>query len=174
MMLAATNLHKTVISNGLAFKIGRCFSSVTTGSNKIQLGGIYPPLTTPFNADESIAFDKLASNLTKYAEIPFAGYVVQGSNGEYPYLEKEERLQIVKFVKDFIKSSNKPLIAGSGCECKHISVHLFDLFLSKSPIFLAATNATIKLTEEMAHVGADAVMVVTPSYFKASMNVNLK
>lgn len=85
---------------------------------KLHLGGIYPPLTTPFNKDESIAFDKLAANLTKYSKIPFAGYVVQGSNGEYPYLEKDEKLEIVKFVKDFIKESNKPLIAGSGCECK--------------------------------------------------------
>lgn len=97
---------------------GRLYSASTTDGARIQLGGIYPPLTTPFNTDESIAFDKLEANLTKYGQIPFAGIVVQGSNGEYPYLEKEEKLQIVKFVKDFIKDSNKPLIAGSGCECK--------------------------------------------------------
>lgn len=36
---------------------------------------------------------------------------------------------------------------------------------------IKATKATIRLTEEMARAGADAVMVVTPSYFKASMNV---
>ncbi|XP_032783912.2 4-hydroxy-2-oxoglutarate aldolase, mitochondrial [Daphnia magna] len=124
-------------------------SAVIPDEKGIQLGGIYPPLTTPFNADETISFDKLADNLTQYARIPFAGYVVQGSNGEYPFLEKEEKLQIVKFVKDFIKESNKPLIAGSGCE---------------------STKATIRLTEEMAACGADAVMVVTPSYFKISMN----
>ena len=41
-----------------------------------------------------------------------------GSNGEFPYLEKEERLEIVKFVKQIVKESGKPLIAGSGCECK--------------------------------------------------------
>ena len=98
---------------------GRFYSTITDGSG-IQLGGIYPPLTTPFNADESIAFDQLEANLTKYAKIPFAGIVVQGSNGEYPYLEKEEKLQIVKFVKELIKDSKKPLIAGSGCECKQI------------------------------------------------------
>lgn len=34
-----------------------------------------------------------------------------------------------------------------------------------------ATKATVKLTEEMARSGADAVMVVTPSYFKNAMNV---
>lgn len=95
-------------------------TAVTSHGKGIQLGGIYPPLTTPFNVDETISFDKLAANLTQYAQIPFAGYVVQGSNGEYPFLEKEEKLEIVKFVKDFIKENNKPLIAGSGCECKYI------------------------------------------------------
>ena len=48
----------------------------------------------------------------------FLGYVVMGSNGEFPYLEKEERLEVVKFAKQVIKDSGKPLIAGSGCECK--------------------------------------------------------
>lgn len=99
----------------------RLFSSSSSDEKAIQLCGIYPPLTTPFNPDETIAFDKLADNLAKYVKIPFAGFVVQGSNGEYPYLEKEERLQIVKFVKDFIKGSNRPLIAGSGCECNACS-----------------------------------------------------
>lgn len=80
-------------------------------------------MTTPFRADESIAFDKLEENLSKYSKIPFAGYVVQGSNGEYPYLDDEERLQVVRFVKEFIKESGKPLIAGSSCECKECRPH---------------------------------------------------
>lgn len=93
---------------------------LTSSQRNIHLGGIYPPLTTPFNDNESIAFDKLAANLEKYAKIPFAGYVVQGSNGEYPYLDTEEKLEIVRFVKEFTKDSKKPLIAGSGCECKNL------------------------------------------------------
>nr|CAH0106125.1 unnamed protein product [Daphnia galeata] len=147
-MLAIGRAYPT-ISRSVSCSGLRLFSSGSNNGRQIQLGGIYPPLTTPFNVDETIAFDKLASNLTQYAQIPFAGYVVQGSNGEYPYLENEEKLQIVKFVKDFIKESNKPLIAGSGCE---------------------STKATVKLTEAMAACGADAVMVVTPAYFKISMN----
>ena len=116
-MLAIGRAYPT-ISRSVSCSGLRLFSSGSNNGRQIQLGGIYPPLTTPFNVDETIAFDKLASNLTQYAQIPFAGYVVQGSNGEYPYLEKEEKLQIVKFVKDFIKESKKPLIAGSGCECE--------------------------------------------------------
>lgn len=86
------------------------------GNKRVQLGGIYPPLTTPFQADESIAYDQLAANLDRYARIPFAGLVVLGSNGEYPFMERDEKLQVVKFVRDNVK--DKPVIAGSGCECK--------------------------------------------------------
>lgn len=89
-----------------------------------RLSGIYPPLTTPFHsADESIAFDQLEANLSRYARIPFAGYVVLGSNGEAPFLDRKEKLQIVKVVKEFLLqsgSNNKPLIAGAGCECTPI------------------------------------------------------
>jgi len=116
--------------------------------NAVELKGIYPPMVTPFLEDESIAYDQIAANLAKYAELPFSGYVVHGSNGEYPYLEAEEKIQIVKFVKDLTKDSGKPVIAGSGCE---------------------STKATIQLTEKMAHAGANAVMVVTPSYYKGQM-----
>ena len=45
-----------------------------------------------------------------------SGYVVQGSNGEYPFLTPAERVEVVKKVKSLIPS-NKLLIAGSGCEC---------------------------------------------------------
>ena len=45
------------------------------------------------------------------------GYVVQGSNGEYAYLTSEERVEMVRRVKNMVPP-NKLIIAGSGCECK--------------------------------------------------------
>ena len=45
------------------------------------------------------------------------GYVVQGSNGEYAYLTNEERVEMVRRVKNMVPP-NKLIIAGSGCECK--------------------------------------------------------
>lgn len=35
---------------------------------------------------------------------------------------------------------------------------------------LAATRDTIEMTKKMADVGADAVLVVTPCYYKSAMN----
>lgn len=54
-----------------------------------------------------------------------AGLVVQGSNGEYPYLTEEEQVEVVKTVRRSLPA-DKLLIAGSGCECRsqHVSVFI--------------------------------------------------
>jgi len=117
-------------------------------AQRLDLSGIYPPISTPFNQDESIAYDKLKSNLEIWDKIPFRGYVVQGSNGEYVYLSVEERVEMVKRVREIIPS-DKLIIAGSGCE---------------------STSHTIEMTQKMATAGADAALVITPFYFKNGMN----
>jgi len=47
----------------------------------------------------------------------WAGYVVQGSNGEFAYLTAEERVEMVKRVRQ-MAAHDKLVIAGAGCECK--------------------------------------------------------
>lgn len=41
----------------------------------IDLSGIYPPIATPFNADESIAWDKLEHNFSKWNQSPLKGRI---------------------------------------------------------------------------------------------------
>nr|XP_022336593.1 4-hydroxy-2-oxoglutarate aldolase, mitochondrial-like [Crassostrea virginica] len=120
-------------------------SSVTYS---VDVSGIFPPIATPFNKDESIAFDKLSENMHKWNKIPFAGYVVQGSNGEYVYQTVEERIQVVEHVAK-TAAPGKVILAGSGCE---------------------STRDTIEMTNQMADVGAHAALVVTPSYYKNGMH----
>jgi 4-hydroxy-2-oxoglutarate aldolase len=76
----------------------RSFATTSAAGKKFDLTGIYPPVTTPFNADETPAWDRLGENLTKYAvEAPqLRGYLVQGSNGEYCYMSAEERVEMVR------------------------------------------------------------------------------
>lgn len=50
-----------------------------------------------------------------------AGLVVQGSNGEYPYLTEEERVEVVKTVRRSLPA-DKLVMAGSGCECESACV----------------------------------------------------
>ncbi|CAF93436.1 unnamed protein product, partial [Tetraodon nigroviridis] len=118
------------------------------GSARVDLRGIYPPIATPFTPQEDVDFRKLEENLHKYAEIPFRGLVVQGSNGEYPFLTEEERVEVVKAVRRSLPA-DKLLMAGSGCE---------------------STRATVQLTEKMAAAGADVVLVVTPCFYKGKMS----
>ena len=124
-------------------------SMATTSTSKtMDISGVYPPITTPFNPDESIAWDELKNNLTKWNKVDtLRGYLVQGSNGEYCYLTNEERVEMIKRVKEYA-GPNKLVLAGSGME---------------------STKATVKMTNDMADAGADAAVVITPNYFKSRM-----
>ncbi|XP_056266121.1 4-hydroxy-2-oxoglutarate aldolase, mitochondrial isoform X1 [Pseudoliparis swirei] len=121
----------------------------STAGRRLDLSGIYPPIATPFTAEEDVDYQKLEGNLRQYARIPFRGLVVQGSNGEYPYLTEEERVEVVRAVRRSLPPG-KLLMAGSGCE---------------------STRATVRLTEKMAAAGADVVLVVTPCFYKGKMDV---
>lgn len=113
----------------------------------LSLAGVYPPLATPFDKNEDLAFDKLHENMMKLNKIPFRGCIVGGSNGEYTSLSSEERVEVVRRVKADLPAG-RVLMAGSSCE---------------------GTRQTIQLTKQMADAGADCVLVLPPSYFKSSM-----
>lgn len=66
---------------------------------KLDFAGVYPPITTPFNNDETIAWNKLEENLSKMNAMKLRGYLVQGSNGEYCYLSAEERVEMIRRVR---------------------------------------------------------------------------
>jgi 4-hydroxy-tetrahydrodipicolinate synthase len=69
-----------------------------------------------------------------------------GSNGEAPYLNREERRHVVETVVD--EANSKALvIAGTGS---------------------ISTWETIEFTKDAAEVGADAALIVTPFYFRHS------
>lgn len=115
--------------------------------NKLSLEGIFPPLTTPFENNE-IALTKFGDNIRKLNSTDLSGYVVLGSNGESCFLTREEKLSLIKEVKKQ-SSENKIIIAGTG---------------------LDSIKDTISLTNDAAKEGADAALIITPSFFKGRMN----
>ncbi len=117
--------------------------------SEINLAGIYPPISTPFTDRGEIAFDHLSANLSRWNELPLDGYVVGGSNGEFVSQSFEERVAVVKAVREEM-SSDHLLIAGAG---------------------MHSTRETVDLAQAMAAVGADAVLIVTPSYYKSKMDL---
>lgn len=117
--------------------------------SEINLAGIFPPISTPFADKGEIAFDHLRANISRWNEWPLDGYVVGGSNGEFVSQSFEERVAVVKAVREEMTPTHL-LIAGAG---KH------------------STQETMELTRAMTAVGADAVLIVTPSYYKSKMDL---
>ena len=111
-----------------------------------KLKGAYAPIPTPFFNDE-IAYPQLKDNLDKWAGTRLEGLVVCGSNGEFPLLDEEEKVELFRFVrKNF--PANRPVIAGTGCE---------------------SLKATVRLTQKAADAGAEAALILTPWYYKGGM-----
>ncbi len=112
-----------------------------------EIRGVIPPVITPFTESGEVDYAALVSNLARWNRMALAGYLILGSNSEFVYLSEEEKIRILEVTREHIPSG-KVLIAGTGCE---------------------ATQATITLTRRAADIGTDAVMVVTPSYYKPHM-----
>jgi len=112
----------------------------------VKIDGIMPPIPTPFAGDE-VAYDKLQENIARWNQTGLSGYVIYGSNGESAFLTREEKLKIAKTAKACI-APDKKMIVGTGCD---------------------SLKETIYLTNEVAALGADAALIVTPNYYKPLM-----
>jgi 4-hydroxy-2-oxoglutarate aldolase len=109
--------------------------------------GIYTPLVTPFTDTGSLDTRALASNVDHFVSTSLTGLVVLGSNGEAVFLDEDESDLAIGTVRERLPNG-RPLIAGTGRE---------------------STRGTIAASKRAATLGADAVMVRTPSFFKAQM-----
>ncbi len=112
-----------------------------------MIHGILPPLTTPFINGE-IAFNKFQENIQKLSSTGLSGFVVLGSNGETAYLTRDEKLALIRAAREVVPR-DKSLVAGTGVD---------------------SIKETIFLTNEAAKIGADAGLIITPSFFKGAMN----
>ena len=110
--------------------------------------GILPPLVTPFNRRGNIDIGLFRENVRRYVGIGLAGVLVAGSTGEAPYLTERERLRLVEAARDLVRPPEL-LLAGTGLE---------------------STNATLALSREAVARGADAVLLLTPCYYKVRMD----
>jgi 4-hydroxy-2-oxoglutarate aldolase len=113
----------------------------------INLRGLFPPIPTPFDKLGAIDTGALHSHLSFLGSFDLAGYVVLGSNGEAVHLSIEERSQLLKAARDRIPG-NRLLVAGTGCP---------------------STWQTIEVSKRAADIGADAVLVLPPHYYKGRM-----
>jgi len=107
---------------------------------------MFPPCATPFR-DEEVDFDGLRANVRRWMATGLRGLVMLGSNGEAPYIDPDELERVVAVARAEMPS-DRPLVVGAGRE---------------------STRQTLSACRIAARAGADAVLVLTPSAFRAQL-----
>jgi 4-hydroxy-2-oxoglutarate aldolase len=116
----------------------------------VDLRGILAPVVTPFRHDR-VDLGAFSANLARYGETALVGVVVLGSNGEAALLNDAESDAVLETARAALPPG-KTFVAGTGRE---------------------STPATIAACRRAADAGADAVLVRTPSFFKARMTAEV-
>ena len=111
------------------------------------LSGLLLPITTPFTASEDIDLTGLRSNLDRWNQAGITGYVVLGSTGERANLDEREFIQVIETARD-ATPSEMTFIAGAGQQ---------------------STRGTIGEIKAAANAGAQAVLVITPHYYRSAI-----
>jgi 4-hydroxy-2-oxoglutarate aldolase len=113
----------------------------------INLRGILLPITTPFSSSEELDTEGLARNLETWNDTGIAGYVILGSTGERVNLNESEYLRVIETARRAIPGKLS-FIVGAGQQ---------------------STLGTIKEIDRAAAAGAEAVLVITPSFYKSAI-----
>lgn len=103
-------------------------------------------LITPMKDDESVNYDKLEELIEEQIAGGTDAIIIVGTTGEGSTLTMEEHRHTIKMAVEFAKG-RIPVVAGTGSN---------------------DTKAAIQLTQEAEEDGADAALIVTPYYNKAT------
>jgi len=112
-----------------------------------NLKGILLPVTTPFTPDGELALDALRFNLSKWTSSGVTGYVLLGSTGERVHLDDREYLQTIESARASV-SGELAFIAGAGQQ---------------------SMVGTIREIKNAARAGAEAVLVITPYFYRTAI-----
>jgi 4-hydroxy-2-oxoglutarate aldolase len=112
-----------------------------------NLQGILLPFPTPFGADESVDHRALRSNIERWNETGVIGYVALGSTGERVHLNEREYLSVIETARLAVLEKFA-FIVGAGQQ---------------------STRGSIDEVRSAAAAGADAVLVITPHFYRGAM-----
>ena len=113
----------------------------------MDFNGILLPVTTPFTQDGELALDALRSNLSRWNKSGVIGYVLLGSTGERVHLDDREYLSTVESARAEVPD-DRAFIVGAGQQ---------------------STLGTINEIKKAARAGADAVLVITPYFYRSAI-----
>ena len=103
-------------------------------------------IVTPMYADGKVNYDKLGELIEFQIANHVDSIVITGTTGEASTLSEAEHVECIQYAVDKV-AKRIPVIAGTGSNC---------------------TETAIYLTSEAQKAGADAALVVTPYYNKAT------
>src|SRR6266446_5320561 len=113
----------------------------------INLSGILLPVTTTFTPNEDFDAEAFTANFIKWNDSGVIGYVVLGSTGERVNLDEREYLQVIEIARQAVPETLS-FIVGAGQQ---------------------STRGTIREIESAANAGAEAVLVITPHYYRSAI-----
>jgi 4-hydroxy-2-oxoglutarate aldolase len=128
---------------------GKQFLAAGFSSKKPR--GILLPFPASFNKDGEANMYALRSNIEKWNETGVVGYVALGSTGERVHLDEREYLNVIKAARGAAQESSS-FIVGAGQQ---------------------STRATIDEIRRVAEAKVDAVLVITPHFYRAEMTQNV-
>jgi 4-hydroxy-2-oxoglutarate aldolase len=121
--------------------------SSAAGFSPEKLRGIMIPFTTPLDDDGGVDVRALRANIERWNETGVAGYAALGSTGERVHLTERECLDVIETARASVPS-HLAFIVGAGQQ---------------------STRATIDEVRGFAEAGADAVLVITPHFYRAEL-----
>jgi 4-hydroxy-2-oxoglutarate aldolase len=112
-----------------------------------KLRGIMLPFTTPFDADDEVDVRAVRANIERWNKTGINGYAALGSTGERAHLNERECRKVIETARESVPD-DFAFIVGAGQQ---------------------GTEATIAEVRGVAQAGADAVLVITPHFYRAEM-----
>jgi len=103
-------------------------------------------IVTPFKANGEVDYETFAKNIEFQIENGIDAIIVCGTTGEASTLSHEEHLDVIRYCVKCV-NGRVPVVAGTGSNC---------------------TETAVYLSQEAQKAGADALLVVTPYYNKAT------
>jgi len=110
--------------------------------------GILLPVTTPFAADEEFDRRGFTENLKKWNTTGITGYVILGSTGERVHCDEREYVQVIEAARRAVPKEFA-FIVGAGQQ---------------------SIRGTIREIARAARAGAEAVLMITPHYYRAAIS----
>jgi 2-dehydro-3-deoxy-D-pentonate aldolase len=109
-----------------------------------MFGGLMPAMVTPFDERGELDFEATEAVIERFIEAGVSGISPLGSTGEATHLTFDERKRFAEEVVRIV-GGRVPLVVGVGT---------------------SGTRETVELARHAEVAGADAVLVVSPSYWK--------